>query len=115
MLRKQVLRLVEDKGALATEIGGQGAADLRAGRIVVEDTTLKKGELHSLHGATHYAWGARAEAADYCIKRYTEKGAVVLDPFCGRGSTVLQSTLLGRIGLGSDSNGLASLVLAIRN
>lgn len=37
----------------------------------------------------------------------TSKDDVVYDPFCGRGTTVLEACTSGRIGLGSDANPLA--------
>jgi site-specific DNA-methyltransferase (adenine-specific) len=41
------------------------------------------------------------------IRWLTNPGDVVYDPFCGRGTTVLEACVLGRIGLGSDANPLA--------
>jgi site-specific DNA-methyltransferase (adenine-specific) len=43
----------------------------------------------------------------FFIKWLTAPGDVVYDPFCGRGTTVLEACSLGRIGLGSDANPLA--------
>ncbi len=41
------------------------------------------------------------------IKWLTDPDDVVYDPFCGRGTTVLEACLLGRTGLGADANPLA--------
>jgi hypothetical protein len=41
------------------------------------------------------------------IQWLTNAGDVVYDPFCGRGTTVLEACVQGRIGLGSDANPLA--------
>jgi site-specific DNA-methyltransferase (adenine-specific) len=43
----------------------------------------------------------------YFVRWLTEVGDVVYDPFSGRGTTVLEACLLGRIGLGSDASPLA--------
>jgi len=43
----------------------------------------------------------------YFIHRCTEPGDLVLDPFCGRGTTPLEACLLGRVGIGNDLNELA--------
>ncbi len=43
----------------------------------------------------------------YFIRRFTEPGDVVLDPFSGRGTTVLEAIAQGRIGIGNDLNDLA--------
>ncbi len=41
---------------------------------------------------------------------YTRPGDVVLDPFCGRGTTVLESLLNNRLALGADINPVAACV-----
>lgn len=43
----------------------------------------------------------------YFVRWLTDLGDVVYDPFSGRGTTVLEACLLGRIGLGSDASPLA--------
>src|ERR1043166_9115219 len=40
-------------------------------------------------------------------KWLTNPGDLVYDPFCGRGTTVLEACVQGRIGVGSDANPLA--------
>lgn len=41
------------------------------------------------------------------INKYSKEGDIILDPFSGRGTTVLEACLLGRIGIGNDKNPLA--------
>jgi hypothetical protein len=48
------------------------------------------------------------------IQWLTEPGDVVYDPFSGRGTTVLESCLMGRVGLGSDANPLAWLLTSTK-
>ena len=36
------------------------------------------------------------------VEQYSEKSDWVLDPFCGRGTTILESLLLGRNAAGSE-------------
>ena len=43
----------------------------------------------------------------YFIRRFTESGDIVLDPFSGRGTTVLEAIAQNRIGIGNDLNDLA--------
>ena len=43
----------------------------------------------------------------YFIRRFTEQGDTVLDPFSGRGTTALEAIAQGRIGIGNDLNDLA--------
>lgn len=44
------------------------------------------------------------------IEAWTAKGEVVLDPFCGCGTTLLESVLLGRNTIGVDNNSVAHLI-----
>ncbi|MCL4785668.1 MAG: DNA methylase [Verrucomicrobia bacterium] len=44
------------------------------------------------------------------VERYSQPGDWVFDPFCGRGTTVLESLLLGRNAAGSDINPVAFCV-----
>lgn len=46
----------------------------------------------------------------YFIKKYSREGDKILDPFSGRGTTVLESCILNRIGIGNDRNPLAYLL-----
>ena len=43
----------------------------------------------------------------YFIRRFTQRGDVVLDPFSGRGTTAVEAMAQGRIGIGNDLNDLA--------
>ena len=43
----------------------------------------------------------------YFVQWLSDVGDVVYDPFSGRGTTVLEACLLGRVGLGSDASPLA--------
>ncbi|WP_163556419.1 DNA methyltransferase [Helicobacter suis] len=43
----------------------------------------------------------------YFIEKYTRPGDIVYDPFCGRGTSVLEGCRLGRIGVGNDLSPLA--------
>jgi len=43
----------------------------------------------------------------YYIERYSKENDIVLDPFSGRGTTVLEACLMNRKGIGNDKNPLA--------
>lgn len=44
------------------------------------------------------------------IREFTEPGDVVLDPFCGSGTTLIEAKLLGRRAIGADLNPLSVLI-----
>lgn len=48
------------------------------------------------------------------ILEWSKEGDTVLDPFCGCGTTVLESILLGRNGIGVDNNSVAALVSRVK-
>jgi hypothetical protein len=47
------------------------------------------------------------ELPHYFIKRFTKVGDTVLDPFSGRGTTSVEASAQGRVGIGNDLNPLA--------
>lgn len=62
---------------------------------------------HGLHYAVQYHGTLKPELTNYYLNKYSEKGSIVLDPFCGSGVVPLQASLLGRIAWASDINQLA--------
>lgn len=48
------------------------------------------------------------------IKLFTKKGDVVLDPFAGCGTTLIESQLLNRHSIGNDLNPLATLISKVK-
>jgi hypothetical protein len=69
---------------------------------------------HSLHYVVSNPDSFRPELPAYFISRYTQKGQVVLDPFCGYGTTALEANLLGRSAIASDLNPLAARICAAK-
>lgn len=97
MANSQSLKLVQDKTVAE---GGYK-------RLVGELWTAQQRQMHSLHYVVSYRGSFKPELPDFCIKRYSEKGGIVLDPFSGRGTTSLQANLLGRVAWACDINPLA--------
>lgn len=58
---------------------------------------------HSMHRLAPYVGGFPPSLAHYFIKRFSDIGDTVLDPFCGSGTTPLQAALSDRQGLGNDA------------
>ncbi|CRX37088.1 / / putative methyltransferase / 577606:578748 Forward [Candidatus Hepatoplasma crinochetorum] len=69
-----------------------------------EKTNNYKNELHSI--CTYLAMFPHNIPHEY-IKKYTNKGDIVYDPFSGRGTTILESLLLERKAIGNDLAPLA--------
>ncbi len=46
--------------------------------------------------------------------RYSTPGRVIMDPFCGSGTVLLESLAAGRRGIGADSNPLARLITLVK-
>src|SRR5258708_4649181 len=67
---------------------------------------------HPFHPMCSYLASFPAALTHAFIGRYSRRGAVVLDPFSGRGTTPLQACAEGRIGAGNDLNPFARLLTA---
>lgn len=67
------------------------------------------GGSHPLQKAPYHACYS-GNLAECFISRLSNVGAVVHDPFLGRGTTALQSALMGRCASGSDINALSVLM-----
>ncbi len=65
---------------------------------------------HSLHSLSPYIGGFPPSLAHYFIKRFSEEGDTVLDPFCGGGTTPLEAALQGRQGHGNDAFSYAHIL-----
>lgn len=67
----------------------------------------KKNKVHEMcsYVAMYPAW-----LVQNLILRYTVSGDKIYDPFSGRGTTILESRMLGRYGYGSDLNPLAYIL-----
>lgn len=62
---------------------------------------------HSMHTMCSYQGMYPAKLAHYFIQRYSNEGDLVVDPFSGRGTTVLQARAEGRRTVGNDLSELA--------
>ncbi len=77
--------------------------------FVNEFWTAKQRQANSLHEISYRAC-FKPQLPRFFIERLTQPGEVVYDPFMGRGTTVLEAALLGRVPWGNDANPL-SLIL----
>jgi len=83
-------------------------------RFVGELWTSEQRQMHSMHYVISYRGSFKPELPDYCIRRFSEAGDVVLDPFGGRGTTALQAALLGRVPWSADVNPLSKRLVGAK-
>jgi hypothetical protein len=71
--------------------------------------TSRQRAAHSLHEVSYRAC-FKPQLPEFFITRLTEPGDVVYDPFAGRGTTLLEAALHGRIPAGCDVNPLSRVL-----
>ena len=81
--------------------------------FVNEFWTAKQRAACSLHEVSYRAC-FKPQLPRFFINRLTDPGEVVHDPFMGRGTTVLEATLLGRRPVGCDVNPLSRILVKPR-
>jgi hypothetical protein len=80
---------------------------------VNEFWTSRQRAAHSLHEISYRAC-FKPQLPRFFIDRLTEDGAVVYDPFAGRGTTPLEAALAGRVPFACDINPLSAMLLEPR-
>ena len=75
--------------------------------------TAKQRAANRLHEISYRAC-FKPQLPRFFIERLTLPGGVVYDPFMGRGTTLLEAALLGRVPYGSDANPLCQRLLRPR-
>jgi hypothetical protein len=77
--------------------------------FVNEFWTAKQRQAHSLHEISYRAC-FKPQLPRFFIERLTQPGDAVYDPFMGRGTTLLEAALLGRVPVGCDVNPLSTFL-----
>ncbi len=81
--------------------------------FVNEFWTAKQRAAHSLHEISYRAC-FKPQLPRFFIERLTTPGDHVYDPFMGRGTTLIESALLGRVPVGCDVNPLSTTLIEPR-
>jgi len=81
-------------------------ANLEVPTYVNEFWTARQRAASSLHEISYRAC-FKPQLPRFFIERLTEPGDIVYDPFMGRGTTVIEAALLGRVPYGCDINPLS--------
>lgn len=76
--------------------------------FVNEFWTARQRQAHSLHEISYRAC-FKPQLPRFFIERLTTSGEVVYDPFMGRGTTLIEAALLGRVPHGCDINPLSQV------
>lgn len=95
------------------EVKGEKGQTARLPVFINEYWTSKQRAAHSLHEISYRAC-FKPQLPRFFIERLTQPGERVYDPFMGRGTTLLEAALLGRIPLGCDVNPLSALLIRPR-
>ncbi|MGB2936611.1 MAG: DNA methyltransferase [Phycisphaerae bacterium] len=90
------------------EVGG-----LRVPRYTNEFWTSRQRKAHSLHEISYRAC-FKPQLPRFFISLLTDEGDWVYDPFMGRGTTLLEGTLLGRNVAGNDVSPVARILIEPR-
>lgn len=78
--------------------------------FVNEFWTAKQRQSHNIHEISYRAC-FKAELPRFFIERLSKIGDRVYDPFMGRGTTLIEAALLGRMAAGNDVNPLSRMLV----
>ncbi|MGI0150414.1 MAG: DNA methyltransferase [Thermoplasmata archaeon] len=96
-----------------TRAAGATGAPMLLPTFVNEFWTSRQRAASRLHEISYRAC-FKPQLPRFFLERLSAPGEVVYDPFMGRGTTLLESALLGRVPWGCDANPLASILIAPR-
>lgn len=94
---------------LFTTFPGTDGQAVQVPTFVNEFWTARQRQASSLHEVSYRAC-FKPQLPRFFIERLTRPGEVVYDPFMGRGTTVLEAALLGRVPYGCDVNPLSAVL-----
>ena len=81
----------------------------KIGYFTGEYWTSKQRQAHSLHEISYRAC-FKPQLPNFFIQNFTKENDIVYDPFLGRGTTLIESILLNRKGIGNDINPLSKIL-----
>ena len=84
--------------------------------ISLKDTldAYKEAPRHPIHSFHRYFGKLIPGIPRFAIETFSRPGAVVLDPFCGSGTTLVESFISGRRSVGVDVNPLATFISKVK-
>jgi hypothetical protein len=101
------MKVVPDSSSAVVERSADGiAADVLRAPWDYADAETQ----HLTHNIHRYSGKFIPQIASRAISLLTQKGELVVDPYCGSGTMLLEAALLGRCAIGIDLNPLAVLI-----
>jgi hypothetical protein len=88
-------------------VRGGTPQDKKALRLALDVSPDEESTLGHVHGFHSYPARLHPETARLLVAGFSRASAVVLDPFCGSGTVLVEARLAGRRALGVDVNPLA--------
>ena len=86
------------------------------GKKIPEDWDFAKADTSYLtHGLHEYPARMIPQIARRLIVRYTKEKDMILDPFCGSGTTLVEARLANRNAIGNDINPFACLLAKVKS
>lgn len=99
-----------EEGALSSGARSQWAAsDSNVPVLTNEYWTSRQRQASSIHEISYRAC-FKPQLPRFFVELLTRKGDVVYDPFLGRGTTAIETALLGRLPIGNDINPLSQIL-----
>src|SRR5256885_11917132 len=98
---------------LETKARTSSGANIEVPTCVNEFWTARQRAASSLHEISYRAC-FKPQLPRFFIQRLTEPGDIVYDPFMGRGTTLIEAALLGRVPAGCDVNPLSAVLVRPR-
>jgi len=101
----------EDNPAVVVSESPHGKQEVPV--FINEFWTSRQRQAHSLHEVSYRAC-FKPQLPRFFIERLTDPGESVYDPFMGRGTTLLEAALMGRLPTGCDVNPLSRTLVGPR-
>ena len=99
------------------ELWGDGEAADRLGAAIDVPTSAEAEELARAHVHGFHSYPARMHplVARRLVEEFSAPGELVLDPFCGSGTVLVEAALAGRRAVGVDANPLAVRLAVLKS
>jgi SAM-dependent methyltransferase len=93
------------------ELGGEGAAARTLGKLLEVDEALARALTHGFHS---YAGRMHPTIARGAVAAFSAPGELVVDPFCGSGTVLVEAFAAGRPAVGVDASPLGVAIARAR-